>query len=84
MVSICKYRSPLGDLLLTADEEGLTGLWFVGQKYYAHGLPDESIWQETKILTETRRWLDTYCLLYTSTECEKTRKILRLRIKQVK
>lgn len=60
MVSICKYRSPLGDLLLAADEEGLTGLWFVGQKYYAHGLPDESIWQETKILTETRRWLDIY------------------------
>ena len=60
MVSICKYRSPLGDLLLAADEEELTGLWFVGQKYYAHGLPDESIWQETKILTETRRWLDIY------------------------
>ena len=60
MVSICKYRSPLGDLLLAADEEGLTGLWFVGQKYYANGLPDESIWQETKILTETRRWLDIY------------------------
>ena len=60
MVSICKYRSPLGDLLLAADEEGLTGLWFVGQKYYANGLPVESIWQETKILTETRRWLDTY------------------------
>lgn len=60
MVSICKYRSPLGDLLLATDEEGLTGLWFVGQKYYANGLPDESIWQETKILTETRRWLDIY------------------------
>lgn len=60
MVSICKYRSPLGDLLLAADEEGLTGLWFVGHKYYANGLPDESIWQETKILTETRRWLDIY------------------------
>lgn len=60
MVAICKYRSPLGDLLLAADEEGLTGLWFVGQKYYANGLPDESIWQETKILTETRRWLDIY------------------------
>ena len=60
MVSICKYRSPLGDLLLATDEEGLTGLWFVGQKHYANGLPDESIWQETKILTETRRWLDIY------------------------
>ena len=60
MVAICKYRSPLGDLLLATDEEGLTGLWFVGQKHYANGLPDENIWQETKILTETRRWLDTY------------------------
>ena len=47
MVSICKYRSPLGDLLLAADEEGLTGLWFVGQKHYANGLPDENIWQES-------------------------------------
>ena len=60
MVSICKYRSPLGDLLLAADEEGLTGLWLVGQKDYAHGLSDENIWQETKTLTETRRWLDIY------------------------
>ena len=47
MVSICKYRSPLGDLLLAADEEGLTGLWFVGQKYYAHGLVDGKIWKKT-------------------------------------
>ena len=60
MVYTCKYKSLIGDILLAADEIGLTGLWFVGQKYYAHGLPDESIWQETKILTETRRWLDIY------------------------
>ena len=60
MVYTCGYRSPLGDILMAADEAGLTGLWFVGQKYYANGLPVESIWQETKILTETRRWLDIY------------------------
>lgn len=60
MIYTCNYLSPLGEILLAADEAGLTGLWFVGQKYYAHGLPDESIWQETKILTETRRWLDIY------------------------
>ena len=53
MVSICKYRSPLGDLLLATDEEGLTGLWFVGQKHYANGLPDENIWQAVwKILLQ--------------------------------
>ena len=60
MVSICKYRSPLGDLLLAADEEGLTGLWFEGQKYFANTLPDTRIVQETKILTEAKKWLDIY------------------------
>ena len=29
----CTYQSPLGDILLAADEIGLTGLWFEGQKY---------------------------------------------------
>jgi len=30
-----KYNSPLGEILLSADEIGLTGLWFKNQKYYA-------------------------------------------------
>lgn len=29
------YASPLGKMLLSADDEGLTGAWFLGQKYYA-------------------------------------------------
>lgn len=29
------YTSPLGKMLLSADDEGLTGAWFLGQKYYA-------------------------------------------------
>ena len=33
--------SPLGNVLLAADETGLTGLWFEGQKYFAQGLPEE-------------------------------------------
>ena len=57
MVYICKYKSPLGDILLAADEIGLTGLWFEGQKYFADTLPDEHIQQETEILTETKKWL---------------------------
>ena len=32
------YESPLGDILLAADEDGLTGLWFEDQKYYAADL----------------------------------------------
>ena len=60
MVYTCQYQSPMGDILLAADEIGLTGLWFVGQKYFANVLPDEHISQEIPILAETKRWLDVY------------------------
>ena len=32
MIYTCTYVSPLGDILLAADEIGLVGLWFEGQK----------------------------------------------------
>lgn len=60
MVYTCKYKSPLGDILLAADEIGLTGLWFEGQKYFANTLPDEHILRETEILAEAKKWLDVY------------------------
>lgn len=60
MVYTCKYKSPLGNILLAADEAGLTGLWFEGQKYFANTLPDEHISKETEILTEAKKWLDVY------------------------
>ncbi len=60
MVYTCKYKSPLGDILLAADEVGLMGLWFEGEKYFAKTLPDEHIPQETVILTEAKKWLDVY------------------------
>ena len=60
MVYTCQYQSPMGDILLAADEIGLTGLWFVGQKYFANILPDEHIVRETPILAESKRWLDVY------------------------
>lgn len=50
MVYTCQYQSPMGDILLAADEIGLTGLWFVGQKYFANILPDEHIVRETRFL----------------------------------
>ena len=54
------YPSRLGDILLAADEIGLTGLWFFGQSYCADTLPTEQIAQETPILTQAREWLDEY------------------------
>ena len=52
------YASPVGELLLAADEEGLTGLWLAGEKYFP-GAP-EGAPQETPVLEETKRWLDIY------------------------
>ena len=54
------YDSPLGGILLAADEIGLTGLWFDGQKYFARTLPDERIPRETPVLREAARWLEIY------------------------
>lgn len=53
------YSSPIGDILMAADDIGLTGLWFEGQKYYpdlknAQNMPD------LPVFNETMRWLDTY------------------------
>lgn len=60
MTFIQHYDSPLGGILLAADEIGLTGLWFDGQKYFARDLPAERVEQNTPALSETKRWLDVY------------------------
>ncbi len=60
MTFIQHYASPLGGILLAANDIGLTGLWFDGQKYYADTLPAEHIERETPILVEAKRWLDVY------------------------
>lgn len=54
MIYASRYKSPIGNILLASDEEGLTGLWFEGQKYFANTLPDERILQETEILREAK------------------------------
>ena len=54
------YNSPLGDILLAADETGLTGLWLDGAKYFADNLPEAHTEQETSILLEAKHWLDLY------------------------
>ena len=55
-----RYRSPLGDMLLAADETGLTGLWFEMQKYYASKLDAEHVEKELPVFEQTKRWLDLY------------------------
>lgn len=60
MFYVQHYDSPLGGILLAADESGITGLWFDGQKYFARDLPAERVEQNTPALAEAKRWLDIY------------------------
>ena len=55
-----RYNSPMGGILLAADEIGLTGVWFDGQKYFARGLPEERTERNTPVLSAARHWLDVY------------------------
>ncbi len=54
------YESPMGRILLAADEKGLTGLWFEGQKYFALYLDKEHRQEETPLLEDAKKWLDQY------------------------
>lgn len=54
------YTSPLGELLLACGETGLTGIWFVGGKFFARGLDPAHEERETPVLACARRWLDIY------------------------
>ena len=50
-------ETPLGDLLLAADDLGLTGAWFRGQKYF----PDQTgAVGDHPLLQAARDWLDRY------------------------
>ncbi len=60
MIYLTRYESPLGSILLAADGVGLTGLWFVGQKYFPSFSEGEALEEETPVLAEAIRWLDVY------------------------
>ena len=40
MIFISHYDSPLGMIEIAAGEDGLKGVWFEGQKYFAAGLKE--------------------------------------------
>ena len=54
------YPSPLGGIVLTADETGLTGLWFDGGKYDADCPGPEQEEKDMPILAQAKDWLDFY------------------------
>ncbi|MDR2897439.1 MAG: methylated-DNA--[protein]-cysteine S-methyltransferase [Spirochaetaceae bacterium] len=56
----------MGRLMLTSDGENLTGLWFEGQKYFAHGLTEElrsgrvTENADLPLFSTVKSWLDSY------------------------
>ncbi len=60
MIFTQHYNSPVGGLLLAADDSGLIGLWLDGEKYFADSLPESHDEMETTILYDAKRWLDVY------------------------
>lgn len=59
-MNLTRYESPLGSILLAADQNGLTGLWFVGQKYFPSFSDGNFFENETPVLTEAKHWLSLY------------------------
>lgn len=60
MQYISHYCSPIGGILLAADDIGLTGVWFEGQKYFALSLNQEHKEKEIPIFKKAKQWLDIY------------------------
>lgn len=60
MQYVSHYSSPLGPILLAADDIGLTGLWFEGQKYFALDLDKEHEEKEIPFFEKVKKWLDIY------------------------
>ncbi len=60
MQCVSHYRSPLGEIVLAADEVGLTGLWFEGQKHFGLYLEKGAQDKELPIFADAKRWLDIY------------------------
>lgn len=57
MTGRARYESPLGAIILTADGDALTGLWFEGQKYFAEKAADTD---DLPVLRAAQAWLNAY------------------------
>lgn len=60
MKYVCKYNSPIGDMMIASNEKYLTELWFINQKYSSIYFDENSINKETKVIKSTKKWLDIY------------------------
>ena len=60
MIYTCLINSPIGEIRASAENDALTGLWFVGQKYYP---PQTEAWisdYDYPVFESLRSWLSDY------------------------
>ncbi len=60
MQYINQYQSPIEKLVLAADDLGLTGLWFEGQKFFPQELEKTAIERNLPVFEQAKAWLDIY------------------------
>ena len=60
MIQTMKIASPVGEILLAAEDEKLTGLWIKGQTPDLDPLKEEIREEETPVLLQTAAWLERY------------------------
>ena len=61
MIYTNNYESPLGNILLACDEQGLTGLWFTeSSRYTGLWMKEGACRHETDCFGQAKEWLDIY------------------------
>lgn len=60
MQYVSHYQSPLGDILLAADDIGLIGLWFEGQRHFGVYLDKAHEEKELSLFQTVKHWLNIY------------------------
>nr|HPO46281.1 methylated-DNA--[protein]-cysteine S-methyltransferase [Spirochaetota bacterium] len=53
-------ESPLGAIIASSENDAITGLWFVGQKYFPEGMDKWEYRPDRRVFKELYRWLDDY------------------------
>lgn len=60
MIYTCTIDTPLGAMTASAEAGALTGLWFIGQKYYPAKTDTWTDQPDYAVFKELRAWLDDY------------------------
>lgn len=61
MIYKTRYQSPIGELLLAAEENALIGLWLEKHRYYLNRVKGEVEENDAyPVLLQTKAWLDRY------------------------